>query len=621
MRSSFRSFCLLLSLAFLASSAGAVERELLLLMDIPMVVTAAKMEQPINEAPATIEVVTEQEIERYGLRTLADVLRLVPGIDMASIINQMYFCPRGLNAKRANSSVLCLMDGHPYNEITRGTIDPFWVSLVNVKRIEIIKGPGSALYGANAFAGVINIITKDAADVKRPVVAAGAGTNLTQQTSFLTSVPGCDTVLSGWRYYTDSLEGRTVSGNNDDREDIKLTAKTRCGGLTVEGDYYQGETGVVINPDYRGKLRQSYAALDYDRVVSDAVSLKLLSHMVSVYQRIDYEGLGTLVADGTRGGLEGQMNWKPAAGHTVVCGAEWKNELNDSEVMQGKKTITTGAFYAQEEARPTDWLIVTLGGRYDIPSAFDNVFSPRANAVVKLSERTTLKFAYGEAFRAPNFFELYIDVITVSNGLNYHMKGNDQLKPERIKTSEFGLSRIFGRALQADVNLFHITTADAIAFLTTFGLDSSGNVVVNLDHRNSSAAEIKGGELSLRWKPSERVESVWTYSYQDAYDNTGAPLSIAPKNKASMRWQFGTGEHASLSFLSTYVSDTIDTWGLSVNKPIDAHVSTDATFIYRVGPQLSFSAVGKNIFNDRYFELPRFPLGGSKYLLEGRYTF
>lgn len=614
-------WAVLLSVILLSSPAGAVERELLLLMDIPVVVTAAKMEQPITEAPATIEIITDKDIERYGLRTLSDALRLVPGVDMASIINQMYFSPRGLNAKRANSSVLCLMDGHPYNEITRGTIDPFWVSLVNVKRIEIIKGPGSALYGANAFAGVINIITKDAADVPQPVVAAGAGTNQTQQTSFITAVPGCDTVLSGWRYYTDTLEGRTVNGNNDDREDIKLTAKTRCGGLTVEGDYYQGDTGVVINPDYRGKLRQSYAALDYDRSVSDTVSFKMLSHLVSVYQRIDYENVGTLVADGMRGGLEGQMHWKPAAGHTVVCGAEWKNELNDSAVMQGNKTITTGAFYGQEEWRPAERLIFTLGGRYDIPSAYDNVFSPRANAVYKWSDHTTIKAAYGEAFRAPNFFELYIDVVTVSAGVNYHMRGNSQLKPERIKTSEFGLSHIFGRTLQADVNLFSIKATDAIGFLTTTAFTSSG-FVLNLDHGNSSAADINGGELTLRWKPSERVESVWAYSYQDAHDSdTGAPLSIAPKNKASMRWQFGTGEHVSLSFLTAYVSDTVDTWGLSVNKPVDSHVSTDATFIYRAGPQLSFSLVGKNIFNDRYLELPKFPLGGSKYLLECRYTF
>ena len=158
-------------------SKAVPKRELLLMMEIPIVITAARKEQPITEAPSTISVITEEDIRQSGAINLPDILRMVPGLDIMSVrLSDFNVTARGFNHLTANG-MLSLIDGRSvYLDFLGTTLwDELPFVLEDIKRIEIIRGPGSALYGANAFHGVVNIITKSPRDLKGTLCKAVVG--------------------------------------------------------------------------------------------------------------------------------------------------------------------------------------------------------------------------------------------------------------------------------------------------------------------------------------------------------------------------------------------------------------------------------------------------------------
>lgn len=620
-------------LTLTASSAQAIEREMLLLMDIPMVVTASKTEQPITEAPATIEIITAQDIAHYGFRTLADALRTVPGMDVVMLVHTVYFSPRGLNDRRTNSSVLCLMDGHPYNEVTQGTIDPLWVPLSNVKRIEIITGPGSALYGANAFTGVVNIITKDAADIPSPTVTLGFGNDLINKqecTAGMKLGEHEEIIGSLWRYHTDSVDHDVISPN-DDRTDMKLFAKYKKDALSISADRYTADLGVpgVINAptlSSRGKAICNFITADYMLKHSNICDVKLLSHVINTNQKVDDPRLGTMgkiETDSWRLGGELQTNYRCSDSASLVGGLEWKHERNSSDKIGGDKSIETKAAYLQTEWRPQEHFIITVGGRYDMPSAYQNVFSPRANITWKITDTCIAKLSYGEAFRAPNFLELYanMDLLGI-----IQMVGNPDLKPERIKTYETGITNIFSRRIQGSLNLFEIHSTDSLMLDASLQPGGPNGSYLRMRYSNGISARIFGGEASLRCRPSDNLETILSYAYQKG-ENTqsGLELALAPQHKVIFSFIAHLSERLCLSSNTFYISSVIDHWHqLSTGNyatTLPSHRVTDARLAYDLTSACEVSIAANNLFHETYEEIETCTIGGTTYRAEAQYRF
>src|SRR6185295_1369374 len=142
--------------------------------------TASKHWQAISEAPASVSIVTADEIQKYGYRTLADILRSIRGISITSDRNYSYVGVRGFaRPGDFNTRLLLLVDGHRFNDNVYdgayiGTDFPIDVDLI--ERVELIRGPSSSLYGGSAFFGVINVVTKRAHNLRGPMVSFEAGT-------------------------------------------------------------------------------------------------------------------------------------------------------------------------------------------------------------------------------------------------------------------------------------------------------------------------------------------------------------------------------------------------------------------------------------------------------------
>ena len=155
------------------------DREKALFQEIPSVYGASKFEQKVTEAPASVSIVTAEEIKKYGYRTLADLLRSVPGFYTAYDRNYNYVGVRGYQQPGDYSSrVLILVDGHRMNDeiYGQGAIGTeFILDIDLIDRVEVIRGPGSSMYGSNALLGVINVITRRGRDLKGPEVSGEAG--------------------------------------------------------------------------------------------------------------------------------------------------------------------------------------------------------------------------------------------------------------------------------------------------------------------------------------------------------------------------------------------------------------------------------------------------------------
>jgi len=171
---SFRCFFGILLFALTARADTAVhspnyaDMDLTELMNIP-VVTASRFEQKSTDAPSSVTVITSEEIKRYGYRTLSDILASVPGFYISYDRNYAFLGASGINLGDFNSRMLLLLNGHRVNSYLNDSayIDTtFLVDVDLIDRVEIIRGPGSVLYGNNAFFGVINVITRQAKHVQ-----------------------------------------------------------------------------------------------------------------------------------------------------------------------------------------------------------------------------------------------------------------------------------------------------------------------------------------------------------------------------------------------------------------------------------------------------------------------
>ncbi|MDM8522416.1 TonB-dependent receptor plug domain-containing protein [Desulfococcaceae bacterium HSG8] len=174
------------------------------------VVTASRVKEDIRKSAASISVITDEQIRQMGARHLTDVVRTVPGMSFVYATSSNHWVnSRGIG-KNVGQDILIMINSHPVNSSFFGgalwTYDTLVVD--NIKRIEVIRGPGSAMYGANAFSGVINVITKDAGDIDGCQLTAGAGTYDTRQYNFLFGKTWNDTdIVFNFNYFkTDGFQ-------------------------------------------------------------------------------------------------------------------------------------------------------------------------------------------------------------------------------------------------------------------------------------------------------------------------------------------------------------------------------------------------------------------------------
>jgi iron complex outermembrane receptor protein len=490
------------------------------LMNIPVVSTAEKFSQPVTEAPSSVTVISSDEIKRYGWRTLGEILQSVQGFYVSYDRNYDYLGTSGVNLGVANNRILLLINGHRINNDLNdsASVDTsFLLDVDLIDHIEIVRGPGSVLYGNNAFLGVINVITRQGKDVNGAEMSGAYGSynaatgRMTVGEDFTN---GLNFLFSASIYNSDGPENLfypqydTPSQNNGVAHDMDGDKFASFFGtinykeFTLEGGYIDrtkvnptAQFGTTFNdPRFQTDDQRSYVTLKYAHSFSETLDMSANIYYDRSDYQIDYPVSPLLFSPapapsvfeaqetGQWAGGEVQLDKKIWDRHRITVGAEYRDdfEQSDEPFFEVEPAYTPPqAIHDQRENvgvfAQGDFLILTnlhldAGVRfdqsYDQEDHFSPSWSPRAALIYDPLPQTTLKFIYGKAFRDPSFYELS----EIANGI--------EPGPENISSYEMVYEQGIGKHLRTSVSGYYdqmnnLINVQSGAF-TNFNVDTMG---------------------------------------------------------------------------------------------------------------------------------------------------
>src|SRR6185437_8823905 len=374
------------------------------LISVPTVVTASKFEQKSSEAPSSTTVITSEEIKRYGWRTLGDLLESVQGFYVSYDRNYQFLGARGVNLGDFNSRILLLVNGHRVNnDLNDGAfIDTaFILDLDLIDRVEIIRGPGSVLYGNNAFFGVINVITRQGKQVDGVEASTTYGSFNSysgRATIGKQFTNGVQLMLSGSYYNSDGPENLFFRQFDTPAQNNGIAHKKDQDGygsffgsvgyrdFTLEGAYIDRVKGnptaqyatTFDNSRLRTDDDRGYVVLKYAHQFNDDLDVSANAY----YDRSDFgiqypqPLLSAEKQTGQWAGLEAQVNKKIMGRHILTLGAEYRDDFDQSrrvfQPMSGgaftnvdRSRRNYGIFAQGEFTIITNRLHLNAGVRYD----------------------------------------------------------------------------------------------------------------------------------------------------------------------------------------------------------------------------------------------------------------
>ncbi len=614
-----------------------------LFQDIPSVYTASKYEQKVSKAPASVSIVTADEIKKWGYRNFGEIMASLKGFYSTNDRNYGYIGARGFGLPSDyNSRLLLLVDGHRYNDNIFESFyadEGFPVDVDMIERVEVVRGPSSSLYGTNAFFGVINVITKRGRDQEGVNVKTSYGSFNANKTSINLGKRfnnGLEAFLGGSFYNSEGnehffskefVDPRSNSSfptnggfydHNDDEQAKKLLGKLAYGDFSFEGLFVNREKRLptasfvtAFNDPNTNTIDEAYFyELKYDHTFANQLNVQ---SRIS-YNYYDYKGLYPFYGETGetidnqdfargqwwRGSLEAtKIFWDD---HKATFGGEFQHDyeqLQDnynqvgntvSDKVQSLQSNYRWAIYAQDEYSITDNLTLNAGLRYDHFSTFGDTFNPRLGLIYNPWKATTLKLLYGTAFRAPTQFEIH--------SLLAGLIANPNLKPEELETSEFIVEHYFNEHLRGELNVFHTEVEKIIS-----------QVKINADKaqfQNLDTAVSNGVELQIEDSWSNGFQARISYSWQDTeYVNQNTQLPNSPAHMFKLNliaplWE----DKVFLGFENRYMS------GRKVQAKADGNIGkvsenviSNLTIFTRSWVKgLELSAGAYNLFNERYFD-------------------
>jgi iron complex outermembrane receptor protein len=531
------------------------------------IVTASKFAQKVSEAPSSVSIVTADDIKTFGYRTLADILRSMRGIYVAYDRNYSYFGTRGSGRPGDyNSRVLLLVDGQRFNDSVYGQAavgTEFPIDMDLIERVEYVPGPGSAIYGSNAFFGVINIITKKARALNGIAVAgelASFGTRKASLTVGKRFENGGEALLSVSnsvsrgidRYFPefdDAASNHGVATGLDGDRTRRLFAKYSFQSLTLTA--FLGQRRKALPTASFGQQfndPRSYVADDYfsataafHHALSRTVDLDASLHFSRYQYRGDYAYTGALNHDLSNSAVvtaDLRLLSRAAANHKLILGIEMFDAIKRRQesfnvdpyalVFSTDHPTRGYALYVQDEIRLGDRLILNAGLRHDHNAEGGNANSPRLGLIYSLTPDITTKLLYGSAFRSANAYEAHYFSDTGN-------RPGPVLAPEHIKTYEFVAEYFPRQDFRSSATVFAYRMDKLIAL-------GSDSVDQQLFFTNLGAASAKGVELEAETLGADGSRLKASASLQFAQDNaTGRRLTNSPKQLANLHYSHPYG--------------------------------------------------------------------------------
>ncbi|MBT0330094.1 TonB-dependent receptor [Morganella morganii subsp. morganii] len=591
MNASFKRSLLAVAVMSAATAAYAENK------DDTIVVTASGFAQEMRDAPASITVITKEQLQNKPAANLIDMVKDVEGVSVIGGSLKPDISIRGLSG----DYTLIMVDGRRQNSResrpngSGGYEAGFIPPVEAIERIEVIRGPMSSLYGSDAMGGVINIITKAVADEWHGSMGMGG---IIQESKDYGNSANTDFYVSG-PLIKDKLGLQVYGGLNYRREDKLLEGTPRkddknitakLAFTPIEGQKFLAEVGrstqehtstpgkSIDETTTRGGIVQknnksevhnnrNHWALtwkgDWDEINSE-VSVyqentirktntgkwnKVSEDWVMAYEARQPEVTNTVV--------DGKVTAFLPSNVLTVGGQYQYAKLKDDSVIKNKQTVTEKmtaeqkALFVEDEFSVTDDLTLTGGLRMDDHEFYGKHWNPRAYAVYKLTDEITIKGGVAKAFRAPTLRELSPNFGTSTQGGAAIMYGNRDLKPETSVTEELGIAYDHESGFSASATLFNTEFKNK---LTSYQVAGQTDPLTGLNmfiYDNVGKANIRGVEMASRIPVAEKWNLNLNYTFTDSERKSddeklngkslkGQPLEMTPRHMASARldWQY-----------------------------------------------------------------------------------
>lgn len=542
----------------------AMSEELELLKEEETVSIASRYEQPISEAPSNVYVITDEDIKQSGATDLPTVLRRIPGIEVMQMTGADFnVSARGDNQPNANK-MLVMVDGRSIYIDSQGTV--FWkaipVTLPEIKRIEVMKGPGSAAYGFNAFDGVINIITKAPSEMKGTTLQFGGGSygTITSAAIQAGTVDKLGYRLSvghdqnqEWRN-RDALAFRSNKINVHTEYALSDESRLVMSGGFYDVNRFDGAIAETVIPSSRPS--QGYANVAYERPnfyirawwagYNDSSLTSLNPVLTNVLSITDPKGNPTDNATLNTYNVEVQNNLVFGT-HKFTYGINYRFNKASANFLDSSTDENRLGLYIQEEWRATQALRLVAGARYDFDTFIHPQISPRLAIISEIAPDHTVRVGLSIAYRPPTIFEsnLRAKTTVIPFGVDILSTPSPNLDPEQIVSYDAEYQGWFwNHRLRVRTNLFFNHISNLITSRQTSpGIASSTN--------DPGQADIYGGEAGIEVLANKWLSGFASFSYEAIGQSfTDTTRRGAPRFKASAglrgEWENGLNGEAAI---------------------------------------------------------------------------
>ncbi|SDX61730.1 outer membrane receptor for ferrienterochelin and colicins [Pseudomonas syringae] len=590
-----------------------------------VVVTASGFEQNLEDAPASMTVITGDELRKKSFRDLTDALRDVEGVTVNGGANETDISIRGMPA----DYTLILVDGKRQSAResrvngNSGYEQSFIPPAEAIERIEVVRGPMSSLYGSDAIGGVINIITRK--------VTSKWGGSVTydysarqhsdqgnaRQTQFFLGGPIKEDLLGlqVWGRYLDRQADDDVETTNGfskaDHRD--LTARlsftpTIDHDILLEAGATRLKNGDGVSANWATREQENNR--DHWSISHQGRWGWATSDVSLAYEKSSREGEASATQTDVLGRKPEVENRvldaklvMPTERNITTTGLQW-NDTTVTDWNQGlgdrkdyEFSVVQKALFAENEWSVTDTFALTTGLRMDHHEQYGVHFSPRVYGVWRATDDWTIKGGVARGFKAP-------EVRAVVPGYSYLrrnrfvMFGNPDLKPET--STNYELSALWSNRndLSAGVTVFYNDFQDKLSTVTTTEV---WNGFIVMDRVNVDKAVIKGVELNGRWDITPAVAIKGNYTYTDSEQksgaNAGAPLALTPEQKANLRAEWKLNDRTQLWASTNYYGKEYG--NTLTDEAAPGYTTADLGGSYELSKNISLNAALYNVADKR----------------------
>lgn len=598
-----------------------------------VVSTVSRQESTVGRSPAAVFVITQEMIHRSGANNIPDVLRMVPGVEVAQIdSNKWAITCRGFNGLYAGK-LLVQIDGRAvYSQFFSGV---FWdaqdVPLDDIDRIEVVRGPGGTVWGANAVNGVINIITKPAKDTQGTLVVAGSGSQYREFGTVRYGGQISDDL--NWRIYGKQFD-RDLGNYPGEDQGYNDWRQARCGFrtdwspsdqdvVTVQGDFYDGLSGSFDNESFptapfnRDLLFNTHISGEnflgrWTHTIDEDADLALQAY----YDHPVRDSIVVLdeqqILD-----LDVQYHFLWSESHNVVCAGGYRR-IDDAflgtfalSLDPDRRTTNLYSCFIQDEITliENQWYF-TAGSKFEHNDFTGFEFQPSVRLLFLPSERESMWAAASRAVRTPNRINqnaVIYNSATPFAPVFANLLGNETIASENLLAYELGYRAQPSDDFSWDLALYYNDYRDLIGTASTGPpfFDPSVGTIIPIEFANTATGDTYGAELAstYRFSPQWEVTGAYTLLYMDIHAPEGDfDQGSSPHNQVYFRSSWDPSSDWKLDVIGRYVD----------NLPaleVSSYITADVRLAWQPTENVEWAIAGRNLIDSPHREFND-PLSG-----------